>query len=68
MARSASRTRVSTLAHGLAIAVANARPEVKREAHFIATRHGGDGAVRELIEVILKAQGKWDAAAAHAKA
>ena len=53
---------------GLAVAVANAVPEVKRAAHFVTQHSGGDGAVRELIELILKAQGKWDAAAAHAKA
>ncbi len=53
---------------GLAVAVANAVPEVKRAAHFVTKRAGGDGAVRELIELILKVQGKWDAVAAHAKA
>jgi 3-deoxy-D-manno-octulosonate 8-phosphate phosphatase (KDO 8-P phosphatase) len=53
---------------GLAVAVANAVPEVKRAAHLVTTHSGGDGAVREIIELILKAQGKWDAAAAHAKA
>ena len=53
---------------GLAVAVANAVPEVKRAAHLVTKHSGGDGAVREIIELILKAQGKWDAAAAHAKA
>ncbi|HVA93542.1 MAG TPA: HAD hydrolase family protein [Candidatus Dormibacteraeota bacterium] len=53
---------------GLAIAVANAAPEVKRAAHFVTVRRGGDGAVREVIELILKAQGKWMAAAGNAKA
>src|SRR5665213_1378934 len=45
---------------GLAVAVANAAPEVKRAAHFVTTRSGGAGAVREVIELIVKAQGKWE--------
>ena len=53
---------------GLAVAVANAVPEVKRAAHFVTKRSGGDGAVREVIECILKAQGKWEAAAQRARA
>jgi 3-deoxy-D-manno-octulosonate 8-phosphate phosphatase (KDO 8-P phosphatase) len=44
---------------GLAIAVANARSEVKREAHYVTAHAGGDGAVRDAVEFILKAQGKW---------
>lgn len=44
---------------GFAIAVANARPEVKREAHYVTTHGGGDGAARDAVEYILKAQGKW---------
>lgn len=44
---------------GLAIAVKNARPEVKAEAHWITPHAGGDGAARDAIEYILKAQGKW---------
>jgi 3-deoxy-D-manno-octulosonate 8-phosphate phosphatase (KDO 8-P phosphatase) len=44
---------------GLAIAVANARAEVKREAHWVTPHSGGDGAVRDALEYILKAQGKW---------
>jgi 3-deoxy-D-manno-octulosonate 8-phosphate phosphatase (KDO 8-P phosphatase) len=44
---------------GLAIAVKNARPEVKAEAHYVTTHAGGDGAARDAIEFILKAQGKW---------
>ncbi len=44
---------------GLAIAVANARSEVKRSAHYVTEHSGGDGAVRDAIEYILKAQGKW---------
>jgi 3-deoxy-D-manno-octulosonate 8-phosphate phosphatase (KDO 8-P phosphatase) len=44
---------------GLAIAVANARLEVKRAAHHVTERSGGDGAVREVIELILDACGFW---------
>ena len=44
---------------GLAIAVKNARPEVKAAAHWITPHAGGDGAARDAIEFILKAQKKW---------
>ena len=44
---------------GLAIAVANARREVKAEAHLVTEHAGGDGAARDAAEYILKAQGKW---------
>jgi 3-deoxy-D-manno-octulosonate 8-phosphate phosphatase (KDO 8-P phosphatase) len=44
---------------GFAIAVANARDEVKRDAHMVTKHGGGDGALRDAIEFILKAQGKW---------
>jgi 3-deoxy-D-manno-octulosonate 8-phosphate phosphatase (KDO 8-P phosphatase) len=53
---------------GLAVAVANAAPEVKRAAHFTTTRSGGDGAVREVIELIVKSQGKWKESTRDAKA
>jgi 3-deoxy-D-manno-octulosonate 8-phosphate phosphatase (KDO 8-P phosphatase) len=46
-------------ASGLAIAVKNARTEVKREAHYITPHAGGDGALRDAVEFILKAQEKW---------
>jgi 3-deoxy-D-manno-octulosonate 8-phosphate phosphatase (KDO 8-P phosphatase) len=46
-------------AGGLAIAVKNARPEVKNEAHYVTPHAGGDGALRDAVEFILKAQGKW---------
>jgi len=45
---------------GFAIATANARPEVQREAHFVTENQGGHGAVREAIEFILKAKGRWE--------
>jgi 3-deoxy-D-manno-octulosonate 8-phosphate phosphatase (KDO 8-P phosphatase) len=44
---------------GLAIAVKNARSEVKAEAHWTTPHAGGDGAARDAVEYILKAQGKW---------
>jgi len=44
---------------GLAIATANARPEVKKIAHYVTRAPGGQGAVREVIELLLEAQGKW---------
>ena len=44
---------------GVAIAVANAVVEVKQIAKYITVRKGGKGAVREAIELILKAQGHW---------
>jgi 3-deoxy-D-manno-octulosonate 8-phosphate phosphatase (KDO 8-P phosphatase) len=45
---------------GFAIATANARPEVQREAQFVTRNEGGHGAVREAIEFILKAKGLWE--------
>lgn len=46
---------------GLPIAVANACAEVKDAAVLCTVRYGGRGAVREVAELILKAQGRWDA-------
>ncbi len=46
-------------AGGFAIAVKNARAEVKKEAHYMTPHAGGEGALRDAIEFILKAQGKW---------
>lgn len=43
---------------GLAIAVANARDQVKEEAHWVTPNSGGDGALRDTVEYILRAQGK----------
>ncbi len=45
---------------GLAVAVGNATYEVKRVAHHTTKATGGKGAVRELIEIILKSKGIWD--------
>lgn len=46
---------------GLAIAVADAAPEVKAVAHVVTRTAGGHGAVREVVELILRAQGRWRA-------
>jgi len=45
---------------GFAVATQNARPEVKKEAHYVTHAPGGAGAVREVAEMMLQAQGKWD--------
>ena len=45
---------------GLAVSVPNAVEEVKRISHYVTRRGGGHGAVREAIELILKAKGLWD--------
>lgn len=44
---------------GLALAPANAAAEVKRVAHWVGRRAGGEGAVREAVEALLKARGSW---------
>lgn len=44
---------------GLSVCVPNGVDEVKGVAHYITGRRGGEGAVREVCELILKAQGKW---------
>jgi 3-deoxy-D-manno-octulosonate 8-phosphate phosphatase (KDO 8-P phosphatase) len=43
----------------LGFAPANARPEVKRSASYVTESAGGKGAVREVVELLLKAQGRW---------
>jgi 3-deoxy-D-manno-octulosonate 8-phosphate phosphatase (KDO 8-P phosphatase) len=45
---------------GLAVAVADAVPEVRAAAHWVTTLPGGDGAVREVCDLLLKAQDKWE--------
>jgi 3-deoxy-D-manno-octulosonate 8-phosphate phosphatase (KDO 8-P phosphatase) len=47
---------------GLAIAVADAAPELKAACHFVTNARGGQGSAREVIELILKAQGRWEEA------
>lgn len=44
---------------GLAIAPADASAEVRTQAHYVTLKPGGQGAVREAIELILRCQGKW---------
>jgi YrbI family 3-deoxy-D-manno-octulosonate 8-phosphate phosphatase len=45
---------------GLGVAVADACEEVRAAAHHVTTLAGGYGAVRETIELVLKAQHRWD--------
>ena len=45
---------------GLAVAVADAVPEVVTAAHWVTTNPGGRGAVREVCDLLIKAQGKWE--------
>ena len=47
------------LQSGLAIAVADAALETREHAHYVTTAQGGYGAIREVIELILKSQGRW---------
>ena len=42
-----------------AVAVANAVAETRSVAHYVTRANGGGGAVREVIEIILKSQGRW---------
>jgi 3-deoxy-D-manno-octulosonate 8-phosphate phosphatase (KDO 8-P phosphatase) len=44
---------------GVAVAVANAIPEAKAMAHYVTKARGGQGAVREVVVMILKAQRRW---------
>ncbi len=46
---------------GLAVAVANAVPEVKAVSHWTTRASGGRGAVREFCEALLRARGEWAA-------
>jgi 3-deoxy-D-manno-octulosonate 8-phosphate phosphatase (KDO 8-P phosphatase) len=45
---------------GFGVAVANAVDEIKAHADYVTTREGGYGAVREVVEYILKNSGRWD--------
>jgi 3-deoxy-D-manno-octulosonate 8-phosphate phosphatase (KDO 8-P phosphatase) len=45
---------------GFPVAVANAADDIKSAASYVTLKQGGRGAVREIAELILKAQGKWD--------
>jgi len=46
---------------GTAIAVADAHELIRQQAHMVTQARGGRGAVREVCEGIIKAQGKWEA-------
>lgn len=48
---------------GLAVAVQNAVAEVKAVSHTVTQKSGGRGAVREVVDMLLKSQGKWKEAA-----
>jgi len=45
---------------GLGVAVADACPELRNAANYVTQLPGGSGAVREIVELILKAQDRWD--------
>ena len=45
---------------GFAVTVPNARPEVKERVHYVTHTPGGEGAVREVVELLLKARGLWE--------
>ena len=45
---------------GFAVAVADARPEVVEVCHHVSNAAGGGGAVREVVEHLLKIQGRWE--------
>ena len=47
---------------GLAVCVADGVPELKAVCHFVTTKLAGRGTAREVIELILKAQGRWEEA------
>ena len=47
---------------GLAVAVANAALELKGISHYVTQARGGEGSAREVVELILKAQGRWEEA------
>jgi 3-deoxy-D-manno-octulosonate 8-phosphate phosphatase (KDO 8-P phosphatase) len=53
---------------GLAVAVANAVPELKAISHYVTVAGGGKGSAREVVELILKAQGRWEEAIPLARA
>ena len=47
---------------GLSACPADAAQDIRNACDYVAAAHGGDGAVREVLERLLRAQGKWDAA------
>ncbi len=50
---------------GLAVAPANARAEVREAVHVVTASEGGHGAIRDVVELLLKAQGHWNEIVAH---
>jgi 3-deoxy-D-manno-octulosonate 8-phosphate phosphatase (KDO 8-P phosphatase) len=48
------------LACGLSFAPADAAPDVRGRVHHVLSRPGGRGAVREMVELVLRARGAWD--------
>ncbi len=46
---------------GLGVAVADASTEVRQSADYVTKTKGGQGAIREIVEMILKSQRRWDA-------
>jgi 3-deoxy-D-manno-octulosonate 8-phosphate phosphatase (KDO 8-P phosphatase) len=50
---------------GFSVAVADGVAEAKAAAHFVTRTAGGRGAIREVLEMILQAQGKWDSFVTH---
>lgn len=44
---------------GLGVAVGDAVPELRDAAHYVTSTYGGHGVLRETVEMILKAQGRW---------
>jgi 3-deoxy-D-manno-octulosonate 8-phosphate phosphatase (KDO 8-P phosphatase) len=53
---------------GLAVCVADGAPELKRVCHYVTERAGGKGSAREVVELILKSQGRWEEAVPLARA
>src|SRR5262249_6746772 len=53
---------------GLGIAVADACPEGLARAHYVTRAPGGAGAVREVVELILRNQGRWESVVERSKA
>ena len=53
---------------GLGVCVADGAPELKAICHFTTRKPGGRGAAREVVELILKAQGRWEEAVPLARA
>jgi 3-deoxy-D-manno-octulosonate 8-phosphate phosphatase (KDO 8-P phosphatase) len=53
---------------GLAVCVADGAPELKAVSHYTTRRPAGKGAAREVVELILKSQGRWEQAVPLARA